>query len=216
MTNDELRARGINPEHYSPRLSGAFGGYQFTGNFEEDLEALNAIYEAEKSSVRSQADDVRGEQDGALDTVKHDEDYRSALDKLFTEYPEVETFKENADGKNLYINTGIDYFRQGDLTRTLDGYDVGTYSAYHVNNDDDTLATLLDSPAADFLSLVGGGGLAGLADAAAGQGGLLDSVIDVGMSGFGSGMEGNEPIPPDPVDEGGPGGLWDLIETDLE
>lgn len=229
----ELRARGINPRFFDPRLSGAFQGFDFSGDFAQDLRSLNELYEG---SQEIDLDSLTGE--GGIDALVptrggNVDDYRSALDSLFMEYPDQATFQTNEGGRNLYMDVGIPYFRQGDETGYFEGSQLGDFASYHVNDDTDALKAITGNPLIQFAGNVATGGLYDYATG--GEGGSLpwldlakdiatyqgpgstsgDSPQDTGeYSSVFDPLEENIPGLPD-MDLPGPGGIWDLIDIEF-
>jgi hypothetical protein len=80
---DALRARGINPKYFRPYLAGPYRGFEFSGDFADDLRRLNELYIADGGQ---NAEGVGRSPTGAAGF-----DYKAALDSLFEHYPDVET-----------------------------------------------------------------------------------------------------------------------------
>lgn len=164
-----LKARGINPRYARPALRGAFSGFEFSGNLEEDLRSGYALYMQRKSEGDPVGNDLRNmdprERDMAIASSpakQADPEYRAFLDHLFiNEYPDAPTFIDNGKNRNLYLNVGTDYFRQGDNTGYLPGSGLGTYSTYHVNDDTDALDGFLGNPVTQLVANAATGGLYG-------------------------------------------------------
>ena len=237
-----LRQRGINPKHFRPYLAGPFKGFEFSGDFGQDLQALNQLYtDAGGQMMSGDAKSPQGMQGF---------NYKSALDALFQQYPDQQTFGQSPDNRNLYMNVGIPYFRQGDRTGWMPGGELGDFSAFHINDDTDALGKFIggiaDSPITNLLDIAfpapipgipipgGGGGNFLVGDNGPGQTipgtgmGWGDIIGGIGgLIGDGSTYDGPPKAPtggfesiyddvpgvPD-LDVPGPGGSWDLIDIE--
>lgn len=204
-----LRDRGINPQSFDPRLVGDFTGFDFSGDFGQDLQSLNQMYQTEPTGPQFGQEDLAYNPNRPAERNRG-EDYRRALDALFEQYPEQETFRKNDGGRNLYLDVGVPYFRQGDQTGDLGGQ-LGDFSTYHINTDSDALDSIFGLPPIQALAGVITGGalnpaLGGLTGAVGGEFGgpgplagleLGQDILD--YQGPGS-TSGDDPRAPDVFD----------------